>query len=51
MNDFEVTIAYILSSDPVANSKTSIQKKVTIANSTSGVTSLSKRDKDIGVNL
>ena len=51
MNDFEVMIAYILPSNPVANSKTSIQKKVTIADSTSGIASLSGRDKDTGVNL
>ena len=44
-------IAYILLSNPVANSKTSMQKKVNIANSTSGVASLSRRDKDTGVNL
>ena len=51
MNNFEAMIACILLSDPVANSKTSVQKKVTIANSTSRVTSLSGRDKDMGVDL
>ena len=51
MNYFEAMIVYIVSSDPIANSKTSIQKKVTIADSTSGVASLSRRNKDIGVDL
>ena len=51
MNNIEVMIACILPSDPVANSKTSMQKKVTIADSTSGVTFLSRRDNDTGVDL
>ena len=51
MNDFEVVIAYILSFDPIANSKTSIQNKVTIADSISRVALLSRRDKNMVVNL
>ena len=51
MNDFETIIVHIFPSDPVANSKTSVQKKVTIADSTSRATSLSRRDKDAGVDL
>ena len=51
MNDSVAMIAYILPSNSIANSKTSIQKKVTIADSTSKVALLSRRDKDIGVDF